>query len=149
MSGILRRFFFSKNLNVLEFYKHKEHLLYITSSFQDLLEQATIDIETTDTKEARSYYEEDLIADNHDWLELKGDPTDLKAPEGRTKARKCFGSVAAFLKKEPRIKGYQPNAYLLGWFKTISGSVRNAFITWDEDAKKWNCLSYLHEEVCN
>lgn len=137
-----------QTINLVEFYKvgDKKQPLWLSDNFQQILKEATSDSETVEIDETfYKFTNTEGVTDNDAIAELKEAPIDLGTAEGRLEARKRLGTMAYFLKKQPKAEkgdlltnGY---ANVIGWFKTQSGSVFDGCCDWYSGLQEWYCDS--------
>ncbi len=140
-----------QTINLVEFFKtgNKKQPLYIWPNFQTILNEATEDGSIPEVEIDETFYQHqntESVTDNDAMTELKETPIDLGTAEGRLEARKRLGTMAYFLKKQPKAEKGQlfTNGYanVMGWFKTKSGSVLRGYCGWCSDVQKWDCYSF-------
>ena len=140
-----------QTINLVEYYKagNKKQPLYIWPNFQTILNEATENGEVPEVEIDETFYQHqntESVTDNNAMTELKETPIDLGTAEGRLEARKRLGTMAFFLKKQPKAEKGEllTNGYanVMGWFKTKSGSVLGGRCGWNSGDQEWDCLSY-------
>lgn len=139
----------AQTINLVEFYKtgNKQQPLWLSDNFQKILKEATSDCETVEIDETfYQHQNNESITDNNAMKELNEAIIDLGTAEGRLEARKRLGTLAYFLKQQPKAEkgdlltnGF---ANVIGWFKIKSGSVFSAYARWFSGGQEWSCYAY-------